>query len=101
LYYDNAAAEKLITNPIFHRRTKHIDVKFHYTRELVKDGILEVRHVSSNRQFADIFTKPKTRNSFEENRNLLGMYIANILASGSVEYGASSYCGASMFAHAI
>jgi len=101
LYCDNSAAEKLITNPIFHRRTKHIDVKFHYTRELVKDGIIDVRHISSNRQLADIFTKPKTRNSFEENRKLLGMHVANISASGSVEYGASSYCSASMFAHAL
>lgn len=57
LYCDNAAAEKLIANPIFHRKTKHIDVKFHYTRKLVENGTINVKHVSSNRQLADIFTK--------------------------------------------
>jgi len=101
LYCDNAAAGKLITNPAFHRRTKHIDVKFHYTRKLIEDGIIDVKHVSSSGQLADILTKPKTRNSFEENRKQIGIYFANISASGSVEYGASSCCGASMFAHAL
>jgi len=85
LYCDNTAAEKLIVNPNYHRRTKHIDVKFHYTRELVKNRIINVKHTSSNNQLADIFTKPQSRNLFEANRKSLGLYVANISASGTVE----------------
>lgn len=33
LYCDNAAAQLLVENPVYHRRTKHVDIKFHYTRE--------------------------------------------------------------------
>ena len=90
LYCDNAAAEKLIVNPKFHRRTKHIDVKYHYTRELVENGIINVKHISSNQQLADILTKSQTKNSFEANRKSLGIYVANISASGSVKYRAYS-----------
>lgn len=100
LFCDSAAAEKLIANPILHRRTKHIDVKFHYIRELVKSGIIEIKHISSSRQLADIFTKPQTRNFFEDNWKSLGVYMANISASGSVEFGALAPCSASMFAQA-
>jgi len=39
LYCDNTAAENLIKNPTFHRRTKHVDVKFHYVRNIVKKVI--------------------------------------------------------------
>lgn len=86
LYCDNAAAEKLISHPMFHRRTKHIDVKCHYTRELVENRTIDVKHESSNKQLADIFTKLQTKNLFEANKKSLEVYVANISASGSVEY---------------
>ena len=73
LFCDNAAAQKLIDNPVYHRRTKHIDVKFHYTRDLVKNSELEVAHVCSELQLADIFTKPLTKDKFEKNRMLLNV----------------------------
>lgn len=87
LHCDNVAAEKLLTNPTFHRRTKHIDVKFHYTRELVKDNVVNIKHVRSNEQLADMFTKPQTKNLFEANRKSLGVNLTNLSASGSVELG--------------
>lgn len=70
---DNAAATKLITNSTFHRRTKHIDVKFHYVRQAYKEGKVEIQHVASEDQLADIFTKPLTREKYTTNRNSLGM----------------------------
>lgn len=73
LHCDNAAAEKLITNPVFHRRTKHIDTKFHFTREQVKDGKIVIKHVSTDDQVADILTKPLSFTKFDFNRKLLNM----------------------------
>lgn len=70
---DNAAAEKLITNNVFHRRTKHIDVKFHFVRQAYEEGKLEIQHVASEDQLADIFTKPLTREKFVINRDRLGL----------------------------
>ncbi|XP_076301426.1 uncharacterized protein LOC143219297 [Lasioglossum baleicum] len=67
LHCDNAAAEQLIKNPVFHRRTKHIDIKFHYTREIMKQGLLTIKHIASDEQLADILTKPLTRRKFEAN----------------------------------
>lgn len=73
LYCDNAAAEQLIKNPVFHRRTKHIDVKFHYTRDIMKQGHLTVKHIPSNEQLADILTKPLSRDKFEANRQMISL----------------------------
>ena len=67
------AAQKLVENPVYHRRTKHIDVKYHYTRDLVKKDVIEVAHVCSALQLADIFTKPLTKEKFEKNRKLLNV----------------------------
>jgi hypothetical protein len=43
---DNESAKKLTENPIFHRRTKHIQIRFHYIREQLKKGKLEVKWVA-------------------------------------------------------
>lgn len=61
------AAEQLIKNPTFHRRTKHFDIKFYYTRDIMKQKDLLVEHIASNVQLADILTKPLTREKFETN----------------------------------
>lgn len=57
LYMDNASAIKLVKNPEQHKRTKHIDVRFHYIREKFYDNQFELKQVSSHDQLADIFTK--------------------------------------------
>ena len=57
LFLDNAAAELLITNPVFHERSKHVDVKFHYVREVFERGEIAIQHVSTRAQLADFLTK--------------------------------------------
>ena len=73
LFMDNAAAELLVTNPVPHERTKHVDIKYHYVRERYLKGDLQVRHVSSSDQLADVFTKILPPVEFESIKRSTGM----------------------------
>ena len=58
---------------MFHKRTKHIDTKFHYIRELVNNGEIFLEHCRNQEQFVEILTKPLGHKSFEFLRKCLGM----------------------------
>ncbi|KAJ8616926.1 hypothetical protein MRB53_013112 [Persea americana] len=62
-------------NPVLHGRSKHIDVRFHFLRELTRDGIVELVHCSTQEQVSDIMTKPLTLEVFLKLRDKLGMCI--------------------------
>ena len=74
LWCDNLGATYLSANPVFHARTKHIEIDFHFVREKVALGALDVRFISSGDQLADVFTKPVTHlmlYKFRSNLNLV------------------------------
>jgi hypothetical protein len=54
---DNSSSIKLSKNPIMHGRCKHIDVRYHFLRDLSKDGTIELKFCKSQEQLADIMTK--------------------------------------------
>lgn len=70
---DNKSAIALTNNPVFHGRSKHIDIKYHYVRELVKEGEVELQFCSSEEQVADIMTKPLKAESFEKFKEMIGI----------------------------
>lgn len=73
LFTNNQSALRLIKNPEFHRRTKHIDIQYHVIREAFRDNILLPSFVSSHDQLADIFTKTLPKESFQRLRHQLGI----------------------------
>ena len=75
LWCDNIGATYLSANPIFHRRTKHVEVDYHFVRERVSTRQLDVRFISSKDQLADIMTKPLPASSFSHFRRNLNLVL--------------------------
>jgi hypothetical protein len=73
LWCDNLGAIYLSANPIFHARTKHIEIDYHFVRERVANKLLDIKFISTKDQVADGFTKAlpvKDFNEFKRNLNL-------------------------------
>ena len=73
VYCDNISAIKLSKNPVMHGRSKHIDIRFHFLRDLVRDGLVEIIQCSTQEQVADVLTKPLKLDVFLKMRGLLGV----------------------------
>jgi hypothetical protein len=73
LLVDNKSAIALCKNAVLHERSKHIDTKYHFIRECVEDGQLDVEYVRTEEQLADILTKALGFVRFIELRRLLGI----------------------------
>jgi hypothetical protein len=70
---DNTTVIALAKNPILHDRSKHIDVKFHFTRECVERGDIILEHVRTSDELADTLTKAQGRVHFQELRERIGV----------------------------
>jgi hypothetical protein len=73
LLVDNMSAIALCKNPVHHDRSKHIDIKFHFIRSCYEKGQLDVDHVRTEEQLADILTKALGYVRFIELRRMLGV----------------------------
>ncbi|XP_074377137.1 secreted RxLR effector protein 161-like [Apium graveolens] len=73
IYIDNKSAIDLAKNSVFHGRSKHIDIRYHFIRECIERGEIIVKHVSTEFQRADVLTKSLTTVKFERMRKLLGV----------------------------
>jgi hypothetical protein len=73
LWCDNMGAKYLSSNPVFHARTKHVEVDFHFVRDRVLQRRLDVRYISTKDQVADGFTKALTQQKLEEFKGNLNL----------------------------
>ncbi|XP_019172455.1 PREDICTED: uncharacterized protein LOC109167839 [Ipomoea nil] len=73
LWCDNLEATYLCANPVFHARTKHVEIDYHFVRDKVAFGDFVVNFVSTKDQLADIFTKPLTGPRFTLVRDKLNV----------------------------
>nr|GEY25634.1 copia protein [Tanacetum cinerariifolium] len=73
MYCDNKSAIALCCNNIQHSRSKHIDIRYHFIKEQVEQGVIELYFVNTEYQLADLFTKALGRDRIEFLTNKLGM----------------------------
>jgi histone deacetylase 1/2 len=73
LWCDNIGATYLSANPVFHARTKHIEVDYHFVRERVAHKLLDIRFISSRDQVADGFTMSLSTRQLETFRRNLNL----------------------------
>ncbi|GMF41064.1 unnamed protein product [Phytophthora lilii] len=85
IYEDNQGFIALAKNPEFHKRTKHIDIRYHFVREKVEDGQVVLQYCSTKDMKADLMTKPITAVQFISLRSKLGIQAPSTAeSSGSV-----------------
>ncbi|KAF5813031.1 putative RNA-directed DNA polymerase [Helianthus annuus] len=82
LWCDNLGATYLSANPVFHARTKHVECDYHFVREKVAQGKLQVKFISTHDQIADVFTKPLPSQRFLMLRSKLQVVPRPQLAGG-------------------
>lgn len=70
---DNLSAISLSKNPVFHKRSKHIKLKYHFIRECVDRGEIELEAVGTSDQLADILTKALAKVRFQDLRGRIGV----------------------------
>ncbi|GJX88465.1 retrovirus-related pol polyprotein from transposon TNT 1-94 [Tanacetum coccineum] len=73
MYYDSKSAIAISCNPIQHSKTKHIDIRYHFIKEHVEKGTVEIYFVGTEYQLADLFTKALPKERFEYLVHLIDM----------------------------
>nr|GEY03540.1 copia protein [Tanacetum cinerariifolium] len=89
MYCDSKAAIAISFNPVQHSRTKHIDVRYHFIKEKVEKGIVELFFVGTKYQLADLFTKALPEERFNEDGNPARANVKQALGRYKIDVAAS------------
>jgi hypothetical protein len=90
IYCDNINSILLANNPVYHARTKHIEVHYHFIKEKVLAKEIDLIHVSTKDQIVDIFTKALGTHKLKKFRQMLGVLEVDLSLRGSVENSSST-----------
>ena len=84
VFEDNKGVISMCISDVYTNRSKHVDLRHHYIRELVENGVLEVEHISGIEQPADLLTKGLPNECFAAHRWKMGMRSKGELNEGSI-----------------
>ncbi len=90
IYCDKISSILLVNNPVYHVRTKHIEVHYHFIREKVLTKEIDLIDVNIKNQVADIFTKALGINKLKRFKKMLGVLEVDLSLRGSVENSSST-----------
>jgi hypothetical protein len=74
LMCDNTSAVSVAKNLVFQKKMRHVERRHHFLRDHVEKGDIEMRYIDTERQLADIFTKPLDSSRFADLREKIGVY---------------------------
>ena len=73
IFEDNQGAISMAKNPVFHKRTKHVQIRYHFVREAVEQGTITLEYCQTDDMLADSFTKALAHDQFEKLRAGIGL----------------------------
>ena len=73
---------KFSKNSVFHDKSKHIEIKYYYIRDMLQRGVVKLQYVATDEQIVDVFTKPLARVKFEYFREKLGVFQIEVPSKG-------------------
>ena len=74
---------KLSKNPVFHDKSKHIEIKYHYIIDMVQRGAVKLRYVATEEHIADVLTKPLPMVKFKYFSEKLGVLHIDVSSKGN------------------
>ena len=77
VYCDNSSVIDISKNPVQHSKTKHIEIRYHFIRDLVERKIVTLEYIPTKCQNADIFTKFLDRSKFKTLRQVIGVILCS------------------------
>ncbi len=90
IYYDNISNILLANNSIYHARTKHIEMHYHFVKEKVLAKEIDLIHVNTENQVADIFTKALVIDKLRKFLKMFGLFEVDLSLRGTVENSSST-----------
>ncbi len=73
IFEDNQSAIFMAKNPQYHGRAKHIDIKYHFIRDQIANGVIDLKYCNTDDMVADMFTKGLSGEQFKKLRQLAGL----------------------------